>query len=173
MVVKPKPRPRHNPKNLQHSLHSRADQAALFHFRDAPPPNKVCLFSSISRSHHPSRACIIVLRLDLTLSRSGLRGPSEKAGEGGGSSSGGTGGRGGISSTGLAISLMRTLFSRIDAVGGGGNHGWRALSESESLSNRFSRCAMAVVPRLRLRLRAAMGPGPAVGPAAIPRPHLQ
>lgn len=152
-----------------------------FHvFRDDAPLNNVCLFSNSSRSHHPSMRSIMVLRLDLTLSRSGLRGPSsEKAGEGGGRSSAGTVGTGGICSTGLGVSLTRTDLTRMAAVGGGGSHGRCALSESdESLSNRFSWRAMAAVPRLRARTLTGPGAGagarPAVTvPGATPRPHLQ
>lgn len=122
-------------------------------FEIPPPPKRICLFSSSPRSHHPSTRSINVFRLMFALSTKGLRGPSSaEIGRGG---IGGTGGSGG---TGSANSFTRTLFSWMGAVGGGGNHGWRTLSLSdESLSNCFTWCAMAVVPRLRLRVLTAGG----------------
>lgn len=73
---------------------------------------------------------------------------------------------------------MRALFSRIGAVGGGGNRGYgRATgrgtfmlmaSDDESLSYRLSDWAMAIVPRLRAFFSTA---GRAGGPAGTPRPY--
>lgn len=116
---------------------------------------------------------IIVRRLDLTLSNSGLRSgllkpPSTMPGDG----TDGSGGKGGIICTGFGVSLTRTCFTRkpVSAVGGGGNQGWRRLSESDaSLSNFFSCAARAIVPRLRPWPSFT---GPLV-PSTSPRPHLQ
>lgn len=84
---------------------------------DLEPPNNVCRFSIKPRSHQPSILSKIDLRLDRTLSRSGLRGPPSMT------PANGCGGSGGKVPTGLGVSLTRTLEFRTGAVGGGGNHG--------------------------------------------------
>lgn len=113
---------------------------------------------------------MMVLRADLTLSRRGLLGPSSTK-LGGDEGTCRIGGRGGRSSTGRGVSLGCTLFTRTGAVGGGGSHGWRALSASDESPG----CAMAIVPRLRDRLTAAPPNGRAwaLTSPISPRPHLQ
>jgi hypothetical protein len=118
---------------------------------------------------------MMVLRLILNLSRSGLlSGGVGGIGETGSSGTGGGGGimSGGILSSGRGAPSRTGTFLRTGAVGGGGNQGSGAecdgsSSDEESPSNRFSsRLAMAMVPRLR-PLRSTLG---GFGGAAPPRP---
>jgi len=93
---------------------------------------------------------------------------------------GGRGGKGGISSIGRGLSRTRGSFSRITAVGGGGNHGFGSrsdigwvmitLSDSESLKSlsNLSRGAIAIVPRLRSFRKTF---GPMATPTGTPRPY--
>lgn len=112
---------------------------------------------------------MMVRRFDLTLSNKGLRRPASIIP---GDGTEGCGGSGGIICTGFGVSRTRTCLTCIGAVGGGGNQGWRRLSESEaSLSNFFSCTARAIVPRLRLWFCFSFT-GPLV-PSTSPRPHLQ
>jgi hypothetical protein len=106
---------------------------------DFEPPNSVCLLSSNPKSHQPSIRWRSVLRflpvIDIGLAGGKLKpeGDSGDGGMGGGlrvakaglrvAKAGGSGGNGGISSTGRFMLCTRGRFVFFAAVGKGGKYG--------------------------------------------------